>query len=98
MVKHESLKYFIIKGINFMDIKIVIEVIKLVLSGVIGGYFAIKLQQKKNLPEIKTHGCRIMDKDVYTYFDPDNNSSEPACPYLSKGGECNFNPTEQNLN
>lgn len=79
-----------------MDIKIIIEIIKLIVSGVIGGYFAIKLQQKKNRPEIKTHGCRIMDRDVYTYFDPDNNSSEPACPYLSEGGQCNFNPTKDN--
>jgi hypothetical protein len=25
-----------------------------------------------------------------------HNNSEPACPYLSKGGLCKFNPTEQN--
>jgi hypothetical protein len=40
---------------------------------IIGYLFLILLQKKKNRPEIKTHGCRIMDRDVYTYFDPDNN-------------------------
>jgi len=78
-----------------MDINL-IEIIKLIIPGIIGGYLAIRLQQKKNRPEIKTHGCRIMDRDVYTYFDPDNDSSEPACPYLSKEGECKFDPNLQN--
>jgi hypothetical protein len=81
-----------------------IEIIKLIapggimggITGIIGGYFAIQLQRKKNRPKPTTHKCRIMDGDIYTYFDPDNNSSKPACPYLSKSGECKFNPTEQN--
>ena len=77
-------------------IEILIEIIKLIITGTIGGCFAIQLQRKKNRPEVKTHRCRIMDGDIYTYFDPDNDSSEPACPYLSKGGECKFNPSEQN--
>jgi hypothetical protein len=84
------------KFIYQIDMNIIIEIIKLVISGIIGGIFAIKLQKKKNRPEIKTHGCRIMDRDVYTYFDPDNNNSEPACPYLSEGGECKFIPNEKN--
>lgn len=63
---------------------------------IIGYSFLVILQKKKNRPEIITHGCRIMDIAVYTYFDPDNNNSEPACPYLSDGGECKFKPTEQN--
>lgn len=63
---------------------------------IIGYIFAILLQRKKNRPEVVTHGCRILGQPVYTYFDPDNNNSEPACPYLLKGGRCGFQPNNQN--
>lgn len=75
-----------------MDKEIIIEIIKglfFVLGGGILGYF---IQKLKNRPQITTHRCRISDLDVYTYFDSKNKSSNPACPYLSPKGNCQFKP------
>lgn len=66
------------------------------ITGIFGLIAGIYIQRKKNRPEVVTHGCRILGQDVYTYFDPDNNTSEPACPYLLKGGKCDFKPTDKN--
>lgn len=71
-----------------------IPFLKEIILLIIGYAFAILLQRKKNRPKIVPHGCRILGQDVYTYFDPDNNSSEPACSYLSdqKEGDVSLNP------
>jgi len=76
------------------------EVVQFILysmtGGIIAGLFNIAVQRKKNRPELISHGCRLLDQNVYTYFDPNNKTSETACPYLDQNNECKFKPNFQN--
>lgn len=75
------------------------EIIREIIKGIFfvlgGGIFGYFIQKLKNRPQITTHGCRISDLDVYTYFDSKNKSSNPACPYLSLEGKCQFKPFDE---
>jgi hypothetical protein len=73
-------------------IKEIIRGVSFVLGGGILGYF---IQKLKNRPQITPHGCRVSGLDVYTYFDSENQSSNPACPYLSPEGNCQFKPSDE---
>lgn len=79
-----------------MEKEIIIEAIKITAAFIVGFLTKYCIQKLKNRPKITTHGCRISGQDVYTYFHSNNKPSCPACPYLLKGGECKFKPTNQN--
>lgn len=73
----------------------ILKAVEIILVGGIGFISGYYIQKLRNRPEITTHGCRILDKQVYTYFQSDNNPSKPACSYLSKEGNCQFVPDNE---
>lgn len=58
-----------------------------------------KVQMKQIRPEVVTHGCRVGQLDVYTYFDENNKMSEPVCPHLAadKSQRCKFDPQQHEV-
>lgn len=84
-----------------MKEEIILEIIKIgvpaTITGVIGLLSGYHIQKLKNRPKITTHGCRISGDSVYTYFDSTNKPSKPACPYLSKNGDCKY-PVNPKIN
>ncbi|MBU1131325.1 hypothetical protein KJ840_04285 [Patescibacteria group bacterium] len=62
------------------------------ISGIVSLIIGFNVEKKKIRPQITTHGCRISDLSVYTYFNENNKTSAPACPFISKDGQdkCNY--------
>lgn len=56
-----------------------------------------KVQLKQIRPQLVSHECRVCGMDIYTYFNEDNRTSEPACVYLASDNSriCMFDPGDR---
>ncbi len=82
-------------GKNLLGVVALFSAVTAPIVTVIQIWRTSKVQMKQIRPQVISHGCRVSNLDVYTYFDEKNKISEPACVFLSSDGKCLFEPKDR---